>query len=159
MHTVFILLHPCLHQGATRKFGWLQTWHLGFTFSVFLLYEVPRHSLVTLFVLGSFHRFLWPKDVKLSIRCYLPHIAISLTVATLRAKLQRNGNPFPSSNFFPISPVSQIYIPLFSLQNHHTFCCCSESIAIVCREICHILYKLLPTYDRGLLSMTNFMAW
>lgn len=127
--------------------------------SVFLLYEVPPHSLVTLFVLGSFHWFLWPKVVKLSIRCYLLHIAICLTVATLRAKLQRNGNPFPSSNLFPISAVSQIYIPLFSLKSHQAFCCCSEFIAIVCREICHILYKLFPTYDRRLLSMTNFMVW
>lgn len=60
---------------------------------------------MTLISLVSFHWYLSLEDSKLSIKSYLPHIAISLTVADLRAKLQNMGT-LPSGPLFPISALS-----------------------------------------------------
>lgn len=127
MHTFFSLLYLCLYQGAAGKFDWIQTWHLGTIFSFlfmefFLILWLPCLFWFPSHGYSDFPWFLWLKDGKLSIRYYLPHIAISLTVATLRAKLTKKGGgiSLPSSNLLPISDLSKIYIPLFSLQSHQT---------------------------------------
>lgn len=80
-----------IHVSVISKKVWLS---LNMEFAVCLLsllYGVPPYSLMTLITLVSFYWFLSPEDSNLSIKCYLPHTVISLTVAALGAKLENMG--------------------------------------------------------------------
>ena len=92
-----------IHVSVISKKVWLS---LNMEFAVhllFLLYGVPPYSLMTLITLVSFHWFLSPEDSNLSIKCYLPHIVISLTVAALG----------PSWKTWELSPFRSL-VPNFS---------------------------------------------
>ena len=127
MNTFFQFALSMLISGSSRKV-WLSS---DMTFGdhlLFLIYGVLPHSLVTLFVLVSFPWLFWLPLVPTTKRwqtfyqilpapyCHFSHCGYPQG----KADKKKGGNSLPSSNLLPISDLSKIYIPLFSLQSHQT---------------------------------------